>query len=80
MEEQEKLTQKGFNAGYLLAKYQPDLFPETLKQEPITPYVAGLFAGKKQFEMEKSKEKAKSTEKQMPTKQIEKVTPKGKGR
>jgi hypothetical protein len=78
MEEQEKQTQKGFNAGYLLAKYQPDLFPQTLKTEPVTPYITGLFAGKKQFEVEKRIDKDKQLKQPEPTKQLKNGPTKGK--
>lgn len=48
----------GFNAGYLLAKHEPDTLAKLLKQETENrAYIRGLKAGAKQAEKEQFLEK-----------------------
>ena len=55
MEEQEKQFTKGFNNGYLIAKYQPDLFAKLEKNmDSSNEYVQGLLFGKKEHYFEKN--------------------------
>lgn len=58
MEESDKLT-KGFNAGYLLQKFEPELAKVlTVSLEGVeAPYIEGVLAGSKQFILEKELEK-----------------------
>ena len=60
MEEQEKQFAKGFNNGYLIAKYQPDLFAKLEKNmDSSNHYVQGLLFGKKEHDAEKKVVKLK---------------------
>lgn len=47
---------QGFNNGYILAKFEPDLL-NTVSQSiaPINSHLEGLFNGKEQFEFENSR-------------------------
>lgn len=55
MEEQEKQFIKGFNNGYFIAKYQPDLFEKLEKiSNPDNEYFQGLLSGKKEYTTEKN--------------------------
>jgi len=54
-----ELIKKGFNAGYLLEKYDPKLGQKilsSLKDKEI-PYARGYVAGTKEFQLEKGLEK-----------------------
>jgi len=57
--EQENLTYvKGFNDGYKLAKFQPELFEklkESLSQD--NEYDTGILAGAEQWQQEKEKQR-----------------------
>jgi hypothetical protein len=51
--EQEKLYQRGFNAGYLLAIHEPILIEKLLKSDNSNnEYFEGLLLGKKQHDRE----------------------------
>lgn len=51
MQEQEYI--KGFNHGYLLAKYLPDLLNKLISGLTQTSdYLSGFFAGKMEYELE----------------------------
>ncbi|KAB2879764.1 hypothetical protein F9K33_07980 [bacterium] len=53
MKTPEELIQKGFNDGYLLAKYQPELAVKLAQQQnPQSPYYTGLVSGKAEYEAE----------------------------
>lgn len=53
MKTPEELIQKGFNDGYLLAKYQPELAAKLAKQQnEQSPYYTGLVSGKAEYEAE----------------------------
>lgn len=46
---------KGFNAGYLMAKYEPHLLRGMLEKiSPINSYVDGMNYGEKEYELERS--------------------------
>ena len=56
MSNQEKLYIKGFNSGYLLAKYMPVLLTKIVKNvSPTNDFVEGLFSGKQEYELEYSR-------------------------
>lgn len=59
MEASDKLT-KGFNAGYLLQKFEPELAKVLLASlEGVeVPYIQGVLAGAKQMVIEKELEKS----------------------
>lgn len=59
MEASDKLT-KGFNAGYLLQKFEPELAKVLLASlEGVeVPYIQGVLAGAKQMIIEKELEKS----------------------
>ncbi len=49
-----KQYQKGFNHGYILAKYEPKLAKQVIKPENNhSDYLKGLISGKAEFKMEK---------------------------
>lgn len=53
MKTPEELIQKGFNDGYLLAKYQPELAAKLARQaHEQSPYFTGLVSGKAEYEAE----------------------------
>jgi hypothetical protein len=55
IEGKEQLFAKGFNQGYLLARYEPDILTSVLKNNnPINSYFSGLSFGKKEFEIEQA--------------------------
>jgi hypothetical protein len=61
METQEQQFQKGFNNGYLLAQYKPELAQQVTKDlKPENDYLDGLLSGKKEYEMQKAKEQIKN--------------------
>jgi len=54
-EEQQYST--GFNAGYLLAKYDPELLVQVTKNlTPVNDYVQGFFSGKEEYAQEKNRQ------------------------
>jgi hypothetical protein len=54
MDEQDKKFTKGFNNGYLIAKYQPDLFEKIEKSSNSgNEYFKGMLSGKKEYDHEK---------------------------
>jgi hypothetical protein len=55
MEDKDKLIIKGFNNGYWIAKYQPDLLAGIEKNvNSPNEYVQGLLFGKKEHEAERN--------------------------
>jgi hypothetical protein len=64
MEDQEKHFAKGFNAGYLLSKHEPDLLKQLLKStNKENEYFQGLELGKKQHDREKLLQQIKHSNK-----------------
>ena len=67
MEQQEELFARGFNNGYLIAKYEPELASKlNFPADDKNIYIEGLSGGKKQYE-EEMREWAKSFSKRTPT-------------
>lgn len=60
MEINEELLTKGFNAGYLLQNFEPELAKTLMAglQGVELPYFEGVLAGAKQFVIEKELDKA----------------------
>jgi len=53
MENKEKQFINGFNSGYTLAKYEPQLLNNLLTENnPVTSYIDGMKHGKIEFEKE----------------------------
>jgi hypothetical protein len=53
MEQNEATYTNGFNNGYLLAKYEPSLLEQVLKQlAPSSEYLEGLFSGREEYQRE----------------------------
>jgi hypothetical protein len=51
----EKEYTSGFNNGYLLSQYEPDLTAKITKDlQANTEYLEGFFSGKEEYEIEKS--------------------------
>ncbi|MBK7694831.1 MAG: hypothetical protein IPN15_08885 [Saprospiraceae bacterium] len=51
----ENLFIKGFNQGYLLAQYEPDLLTSLLKNiNQVNSYLSGLSFGQKEFVIEQA--------------------------
>lgn len=64
MEDQEKQYIKGFNAGYLLSKHEPELLKKILNSPASDKeYCEGLHSGKKQHDSEKLLEQLKQSQK-----------------
>jgi hypothetical protein len=54
MEYNEQKFIAGFNSGYLLAKYEPELLTSLLRNiSPMNSYISGMSFGQKEYEMEK---------------------------
>lgn len=50
---------RGFNSGYLLAKYIPTLLAKIVKNvRPTNDFTEGLFSGKEEYELEHSRTQA----------------------
>ena len=60
MEKNEQLMTQGFNAGYLLQKFEPELAQTLLANLAGVeePYAQGMVAGAKEFELEKEMDKS----------------------
>jgi hypothetical protein len=55
MEHQEQQYTKGFNNGYLLAQYEPELLNKLLPDlKPGNDYVDGMLSGKEQYDIDKT--------------------------
>lgn len=55
MEENEAIYIRGFNQGYLLARYEPSLLAMVVKNvSPAGDYLQGFFSGKEEYELEQS--------------------------
>ena len=53
MELNEKQFISGFNSGYLLARYEPEMLTSLLNQiSPVNSYISGMTYGKKEYELE----------------------------
>jgi hypothetical protein len=53
MELNEKQFISGFNSGYLLAQYEPEMLTSLLTQiRPVNSYISGMNYGKKEYEIE----------------------------
>lgn len=64
MEDQEKQYTKGFNAGYLLSKHEPELLKQILASANTSnAYCEGLTLGQKQHDREKLLEQLKQSQK-----------------
>ncbi|MBA4853461.1 hypothetical protein [Emticicia sp. BO119] len=60
MEENTKIDPdylKGFNAGYIIAQYEPELAEKLSKIEAVSPRIVGMQQGREQFIKEHLKEK-----------------------
>lgn len=54
MEKLEQLFIKGFNTGYVLARYDATLIKDLMSHlNQVSPYIQGLFLGQKEFELER---------------------------
>lgn len=54
MEDQEALFIKGFNGGYLLEQYEPNLLAKVLKTLNLSnDYLEGLSSGQKEYQQER---------------------------
>jgi len=52
----EKQFTAGFNSGYLLAEYEPQLLTALLKEiRPVNSYVSGMSFGQKEYVLEQTK-------------------------
>ncbi|MFN8290183.1 MAG: hypothetical protein U0U70_08005 [Chitinophagaceae bacterium] len=64
MEEQDELYAKGFNAGYLLSKHDPELLQSILKTtSKDSRYFQAITMGKKAHDKEKLLEQLKQSQK-----------------
>lgn len=60
----EKKFTKGFNAGYLIAKHEPELAAKIVKlPNEKSHYFKGIVSGKQEYEMEKMRSRLKSVTK-----------------
>jgi len=58
MELNEKQFIAGFNSGYLLARYEPQMLTVLLNNiQPINSYISGLTYGQQEYELEQTKNK-----------------------
>ncbi|HRG33568.1 MAG: hypothetical protein WBP33_07570 [Saprospiraceae bacterium] len=56
MELNEKQFINGFNSGYLLAKYEPQMLTTLFNNiQPMNSYISGLYFGQQEFELEQTK-------------------------
>lgn len=58
---------KGFNDGYLIAQYEPELSEKLSKVEAVSPRIVGMQQGREQFIKEQLKEKLPNWLKDNPT-------------
>lgn len=58
---------KGFNDGYLIAQYEPDLAEKLSKIEAVSLRIVGMQQGREQFLKEQLKEKLPNWLKDNPT-------------
>lgn len=62
MSTQQQYT-RGFNSGYVLAKYNPNLLIKVVKGlAPTTEYLGGFFSGKLEYELENLRQETKDVE------------------
>lgn len=55
---------QGFNNGYTLARYEPNLVTKITKNlSPTNDYLDGFFSGKEEFELENSRDQLHSLQK-----------------
>ncbi|RYU92684.1 hypothetical protein [Emticicia agri] len=70
MEETNKIDPdylKGFNDGYIIAQYEPELSEKLSKIEAVSPRILGMQQGREQFIKEQLKEKLPNWLKDKPT-------------
>jgi hypothetical protein len=49
----EQLFTKGFNSGYVMAEFEPDLLNKVINNvTPTAPFLEGIFSGKEQYGIE----------------------------
>lgn len=58
---------KGFNDGYIIAQYEPELAEKLSKVEAVSPRIIGMQQGREQFIKEQLKEKLPNWLKDNPT-------------
>lgn len=69
-EKLEELYKRGFNAGYMMQKYDPDLLAKfTTSQNPDNVYIKALAAGGRQFEKDLKREELSKSLNQINKKQ-----------
>ncbi len=57
MEINEKQFITGFNAGYLLAEYEPQILTALLNNmQPVNSYISGLSFGQKEYELDQTRD------------------------
>lgn len=56
----EQLFVRGFNSGYILAKYESDLADKLCQLDTQDYFISGLISGRSEYRLEKSKEQLKS--------------------
>jgi hypothetical protein len=57
MEPNQVIFTKGFNHGYLLARYEPGLLASVVKNvSPTGDYLEGFFSGKEEYEIEQTRD------------------------
>jgi hypothetical protein len=66
MEESERLYIEGFNQGYLLAQYEPELSEKLSSAPTESPYLEGLQGGREQYIDERLKARLPSWLKEDP--------------
>lgn len=64
MEINDKQFIAGFNSGYLLAEYEPDIITSILKDvQPTMSYISGMSFGQREYDLEQSKSQLNEVEK-----------------
>lgn len=72
---------KGFNQGYLIAKYKPELMKHLENAiKDITPFGKGFLHGRAEHRMEKMKSKLRISSKENPSRSKQPTTQKGKSK
>ena len=62
MEDATPEYQRGFNVGYQLAKYEPELIGQLITGDKNSDYILGLNMGKKQLDRERLLEQLKESQ------------------
>lgn len=64
---------KGFNHGYILAEYDPELAKQIVKHPNVqSEYFKGIVSGKQEFDLSKIKQRLNKTSQKQSSKSIEK--------